>query len=126
MIDILAITSDNAGGHLAHIGGALMGIIFAAQYQKGKDITTFINKLIDRTVIIFGHKPAFITGRRSRKSDKQKNQPETHYPETDDAYLRRKNKENQMIDSILDKLKQSGYDSLSSDEKKKLFDASRK
>ena len=126
IIDILAITSENAGGHIAHIGGALLGIVFAAQYQKGKDITGFINRLIDRTVIFFTKKPAFKTYRTKNKQSNIKNQPYTYQTETDDAYLRRKNDENRMIDDILDKLKRSGYESLSADEKKKLFDASRK
>lgn len=46
--------------------------------------------------------------------------------ETDWEYNKRRNEEQEVIDAILDKLKQSGYGSLSSDEKKKLFDASKK
>ncbi len=45
--------------------------------------------------------------------------------ETDYEYNARKNQENMELDSILDKLKRSGYDSLSAEEKKKLFDASK-
>ena len=139
LIDILAITSENAGGHIAHIGGALLGILFAAQYQKGKDITGFINRLIDRLVNLFSHKPVFKTYRTEKRFSKTQKQTEqekifsqaqqhtkAHRPETDDDYLRRKNEENRIIDAILDKLKRSGYESLSADEKKKLFEASRK
>jgi membrane associated rhomboid family serine protease len=120
LIDIFAITSENAGGHIAHIGGALFGILFAFQYNKGKDITNFVNKLIDKFVNLFKRKPAFkvyindnktYTGRRS---------------ETDEEYHRRKNYEEKEIDEILDKLKRSGYESLSKDEKNKLFNASKK
>jgi hypothetical protein len=46
--------------------------------------------------------------------------------ETDYEYNARKHQEIVDLDSILDKLKRSGYESLSSDEKKRLFDASRK
>jgi hypothetical protein len=46
--------------------------------------------------------------------------------ETDWEYNKRKHDEQEVIDAILDKLKQSGYGSLSSEEKKKLFDASKK
>ena len=117
LIDILAITSENAGGHIAHIGGALLGILFAFQYQKGKDFTGAINRLIDRSVNLFRRKPTFKTYRTNK----------TNHPhaESDAAYLRRKSEENRMIDAILDKLKRSGYESLSPDEKKKLFDAGR-
>ncbi len=37
VIDLLAITSENAGGHIAHIGGALFGIWFAMRIKEGKD-----------------------------------------------------------------------------------------
>ena len=126
LIDFLAITSENSGGHIAHIGGALLGIVFAIQYQKQKDITNIINKVIDRTVNFFTHKPVFKTYRQNKKSSQHNNPPYNPYPESDDAYLRRKQEESGLIDEILDKLKRSGYESLSSHEKKKLFDASRR
>ena len=124
LIDIFAITSENAGGHIAHIGGALFGILFAICYQKGKDITAFTNKLIDRFVNMFKKErsPKFkVYKNKNYKADATPNRPET-----DEEYLRRKKAEEQDIDNILDKLKRSGYESLSSEEKKKLFNASKK
>jgi len=126
IIDVLAITSENAGGHIAHIGGALTGILYAAQYQKGKDTTKIINRLIDRFVNFFKHKPDFKIHRTKKSFSKQNNQPRPGQRESDEAYLRRKSEENRMIDEILDKLKHSGYESLSTEEKKRLFDASKK
>ena len=123
LIDILAITSENSGGHIAHIGGALSGILFAVQYQKQNDITGLINRFVDQIVNLFSRKPVFKTYRTKSQSG---NPHSTRRAETDDAYLRRKNEENRKIDEILDKLKRSGYESLSADEKRKLFDASRK
>lgn len=112
IIDLLAITSQNAGGHLAHIGGALFGIWFASRMRKGKDLTVGMNKLIDRLVDLFKKKPKMtVTHKRA---------------ETDYDYRARKQKESVEIDKILDKLKHSGYESLTSEEKKKLFDASKK
>lgn len=112
VIDLLAITSSNAGGHLAHIGGALLGIYFAVQIQKGKDLTGPMNRLIDWFVNLGKRKP------KMKVSYKR--------TETDYEYNARKHQEIVDLDSILDKLKRSGYESLSSDEKKRLFDASRK
>jgi len=126
LIDILAIRSENAGGHIAHIGGAMLGLLFAVLYQKGKDITGFINRLIDLFVNLFTHKPTFKTYRTKKKFSRPEKQPTFHRSETDADYLNRKNEENRMVDVILDKLKHSGYESLSADEKKKLFEASRK
>ena len=126
LIDILAITSENSGGHIAHIGGALSGMLFAVQYQKGKDMTAFINRLLDRFANFFKRKPVFKTYRTNKNFTQPGHSPSGRHPESDDAYLRRKNEENRQIDVILDKLKRSGYESLSADEKKRLFDASRK
>jgi hypothetical protein len=123
LIDIFAITSENAGGHIAHIGGALLGILFACRYRKGKDITNFINKLIDKSVNLFNRKPPRF---KVYKNKNYKSEPASRRPETDDEYHRRKNAEMEEMDEILDKLKRSGYESLSSEEKKKLFNASKR
>src|SRR5699024_11517464 len=50
VIDLLAITSTNAGGHIAHIGGALLGIWFATRIKEGKDLTAPMNRLLDWVV----------------------------------------------------------------------------
>lgn len=113
VIDLLAMTSDNAGGHIAHIGGALFGIWFASRYAQGKDMTAPINRLIDKLVNLGKRKPKMSVtyGGRSNK---------------DWEYNARKQQQAANIDAILDKLKRSGYGSLSADEKKQLFDASKK
>lgn len=112
VIDLMAITSDNAGGHIAHIGGALLGIWFAMRIGKGKDLTAPMNRLIDWVVNLGKRKPKMrVTYKR---------------PETDYEYNARKHRASVDLDSILDKLKRSGYESLSAEEKKKLFEASKK
>ena len=113
VIDLLAMTSDNAGGHIAHIGGALFGIWFASRYAQGKDLTAPINRQIDKLVNLGKRKPKMSVtyGGRSNK---------------DWEYNARKQQQAANIDAILDKLKRSGYGSLSADEKKQLFDASKK
>jgi len=116
VLDFLSLGNvTNPGGHVAHIGGALLGYLFAVQYKKGNDITHWMSKWIDWFAGLF--KP------RQKKS-KLKVEYTRH--ETDWEYNKRKRTEQEEIDAILDKLKQSGYSSLSSDEKKKLFDASKK
>lgn len=112
LIDLLAITSNNAGGHIAHIGGALFGIWFAARIKQGKDLTAPVNRAIDWVVNLGKRKPKMkVTYRRK---------------ETDYEYNARKQREGADLDAILDKLKRSGYESLTAEEKKRLFDASRK
>jgi hypothetical protein len=113
IVDLLSVVSANAGGHIAHIGGALFGILFATQLQRGKDLTVSINRLIDRMVNFKKrHHPRMkITYQR---------------PKSDAEYNMRKRQESDTIDEILDKLKHFGYQSLSAEEKKALFDASKK
>ena len=112
LLDAISITSQNAGGHIAHLGGAMLGFIFAYRWKQGKDITRFINTLIDKIVVLFKPRPKIkIKYRR---------------PESDMEYRTRKQKETEDIDAILDKIKRSGYSALTTEEKKKLFDASKK
>jgi membrane associated rhomboid family serine protease len=119
VIDLLFITSDNAGGHIAHLGGALAGFLFAYALHKGTDITAWINALIDGFLSLFSSK----TWHRRPKMKVHYN---TTKHESDEEYNVRKKEENEDIDRILDKIKTSGYEGLTAEEKKRLFDASRK
>lgn len=108
-ISLFSVAGDNAGGNLAHLGGILMGYLFALSIKKGKDLTAMINKLIDFFVDLFARKPKMkITYDKRTVSDAEWNE--------------KKKKENSQIDLILDKIKKSGYESLTAEEKKKLFD----
>lgn len=112
LLDLLSITSGNAGGHLAHIGGALFGIWFASRMRSEKDLTRTLNRLLDNVSNLFRKKPKMkVTYKRT---------------ETDYEYKARKREEEMQLDAILDKLKRSGYQSLSAEEKKQLFNASKK
>ena len=112
ILDFISIDSDNPGGHIAHIGGALMGFWYAQAYTKGKDLTAGINRFFDNIANLF--------------TKKQKPAKSTHrWSETDYEYNKRRSNENKEIDSILDKIKKSGYNSLSENEKKTLFNARR-
>ncbi|GHT71777.1 rhomboid family intramembrane serine protease [Bacteroidia bacterium] len=113
IIDLLSMTSLNAGGHIAHIGGAITGILFAECIKDRTDITSWINKLIDFFVNLFKKKPDQMRVKYKRF-------------ESDYEYNAKKNASNEEIDHILDKIKKSGYGSLSAEEKKKLFDAGNK
>ncbi|KAA6319576.1 hypothetical protein EZS27_030549 [termite gut metagenome] len=51
--DLLFITSGNAGGHIAHLGGAFAGFGFVVGLNKGVDITSWINKFLDVILVLF-------------------------------------------------------------------------
>lgn len=115
LIDLLSVTSGNGGGHIAHLGGACLGVLFMYRWKNGKDITRPVNRIIDYLATVF--KPGIKIKIKHKKNRR---------PETDMEYRERKNRENNEIDAILDKIKKSGYNALSSDEKKRLFDAGKK
>ena len=115
--DLLFVTSGNGGGHIAHLGGALAGWWFAKSLQKGHDITRWINQVFD-----------WFSGgiKISRPAKKPKMKVNRGGKVDDYDYNARKKQQSEEIDRILDKLKQSGYASLTTEEKKRLFDASKK
>lgn len=114
VFDIIALgNGSNLGGHIAHIGGAVLGYIYAVRFLKGKDITKGLNRMIDKIANLFKPKPKMrVTYKNEREADYE--------------YNERKHNEAEEIDHILDKIKQSGYSSLNEKEKKRLFDASKK
>ncbi|HLU85887.1 MAG TPA: rhomboid family intramembrane serine protease, partial [Vicingaceae bacterium] len=115
VMDIISIPNGNAGGHLAHLGGAFFGFYFAYQLRKGKDITVGINRLLNYLSALF-------SGKRKMKVVYKK----PGKTKSDMEYNAQKKANQEKIDEILDKISKSGYDSLSKDEKAILFDAGRK
>ena len=115
--DLLFVTSGNGGGHIAHLGGALAGWWFAWSLQKGHDVTRWINRIFD-----------WLTGsiQFNRTPKKPKMKVERGGKADDYEYNARKKQQSDEIDRILDKLKKSGYASLTTEEKKRLFDASKR
>ena len=115
LFDLLFMTSSNAGGHIAHLGGAAAGFWFSMWLARGTDATKWINAVMD-----------FFT--RGFKFPKRKPKMKVHYGKHQEQYdyNARKKADEDEINRILEKLRKSGYGSLSEDEKKKLFDASRR
>lgn len=114
VIDLISIpTMSNTGGHLAHIGGALFGVFYTSRIVKGKDLTMKFNRMMDRIVSLF-----------SSKSKMKVTYSATKKPMSDMEYNAQKKKRQGNVDRILDKIKKSGYDSLSKQEKEDLFNAS--
>ncbi|MCM1021905.1 MAG: rhomboid family intramembrane serine protease [Muribaculum sp.] len=107
VIDMLSVVGVNSGGHIAHIGGALMGVVFAVMQKKGIDITKPLNKLLDKIVNNIGP----VTRRRPTISQ------HGHYRNISDR---------EQLDMLLDKIRRSGYSSLTITEKSQLNELSRK
>ena len=110
LLDLISISNmSNTGGHIAHIGGAAFGLIFGRMLLLGK--ISFPKGEKSQWNLSFGKKS------KMNVSHKR--------PLTDMEYNVIKTQRKHDVDRILEKIKQSGYDSLSKDEKKTLFDASK-
>ena len=109
--DIAMLESGNAGGHIAHIGGAIFGACYTLALRRGTDIAGWVGRIIDGVSGLFHRKPKMkVSYRRS---------------ESDYDYNARKHNEQKKIDAILDKIAKSGYNGLTEDEKRTLFRNSR-
>lgn len=108
IIDVLSLSSGNAGGHLAHLGGALYGYFFAHNYRKNKDISSSFVNLFKS-----------IFSKKSKLKVKHRNHDARHM--NDREYNSYKKDNQEKINKILDKISKSGYDSLTREEKEILF-----
>ncbi|WP_299247879.1 rhomboid family intramembrane serine protease [uncultured Aquimarina sp.] len=116
ILDIVQIPAGNAGGHIAHLGGALFGYLYASQLKKGNDIGSWFEKLMDATVSLFTpRKKSPLKTVHKAKKPKNTTKKATSSPA--------KNPNQAQIDAILDKISKSGYDSLTKQEKDFLFKA---
>ena len=104
LLSFFDVTGSNAGGEIAHIGGALIGYLFIKQLQNGVNMGDGVIKIIN----LFNRK-------NSKKEKRFTINKETSFDISQDE-----------IDKILDKISESGYSSLSKKEKEKLFNASKK
>jgi membrane associated rhomboid family serine protease len=116
LMSFFGITSDNGGGQLAHLGGALAGYLFIVSLQQGKDITKGMTGILDAINTIF----------HPRKLKVKPNKSRSNIPMSDAEFNANKARKMVQIDQILDKIKTSGYESLSAEEKKRLFEQGNK
>ena len=118
VLDFFMIRSENAGGHIAHIGGAVFGLIYILSLRKGMNFNgVFKMRWFKQFTSIFGRRKMKVVSGNYRQT--------TERPLTDDEFNRRRAERQRKIDDILDKVARSGYESLSKEEKDMLFNASR-
>lgn len=146
-MDLIAIASfsSNTGGHFAHLGGAIFGGLFVQQLKAGNDLSIPANRVFDAISNFFrmlfqpNHKAPQKRKRKVRVAYKNPNKKPTSNRK---AYRNRQQSSNrksrqnppdyngmnhqEKLDAILDKIKLTGYDSLTKEEKEFLFNASKK
>jgi len=112
VLSFLGSVGSNAGGNVAHLGGALMGFIYTKQLQVGVDWGGWITGVLTWFKGLFSSRPKVKV--TYRKPEPKKNQA---------GFTKASQEE---IDTILDKISDRGYESLTKEEKEKLFNASKK
>jgi membrane associated rhomboid family serine protease len=119
LLSLSRTIGSNAGGELAHIGGAIVGFLFIKQLQKGNDLGTPVIQAMEFFKgLVKPSSKIKVTHKKSGSS--------TRTPASSSTSSSSGGADQAEIDSILDKISDNGYESLSKEEKQKLFNASRK
>jgi membrane associated rhomboid family serine protease len=112
VLSFLGTVQANAGGNIAHLGGALMGFIYIKQLQAGVNWGGWITATLYTIGNVFRSKPKVkVSYRKETVSGRNGTLSGVSQKE---------------IDDILDKISDGGYESLTKEEKEKLFKASKK
>jgi hypothetical protein len=118
-LDLLTVNPTQPTPRISHLGGVLFGFlsIYFSSKSSFKGFSSWFR---------FRKPGPYYKRPKKQPKAKRNYQRSTASQENDEEYNARKKQEQKEIDAILDKIKYSGYDSLSSEEKKRLFDQSRK
>ncbi len=122
-IELFSAMSGPGDGvaHMAHLGGMLFGFLLIRYWQKHPDSSQRFGRSKGQE---------FFDNLKRRFDERQRNNQmkaeQTNRRETDEEYNARQRQNQEEIDAILDKIRKSGYDSLTKEEKQKLFDQSHK
>lgn len=111
LLDLFSISGGNAGGHIAHLGGVIYGLLSQIYYRNHTGTRKKVN---------------FKSKKKSEKYTTSSPKNENWRPMSDEEYNEQKAKEQQKIDEILDKISKHGYDALTKNEKDFLFNYSKK
>jgi len=123
LMDLFFIANNvNTGGHFAHLGGAAFGWYFIHSLRHGSDLSKPINQATDRFLDwLYNRKqekrPKFQTVRGGKVTAHQQSGSPSKPQRSADLQAQ--------VDQILDKIRESGYDSLTEEEKEILFQASK-
>ncbi|HVZ56985.1 MAG TPA: rhomboid family intramembrane serine protease [Chitinophagaceae bacterium] len=115
IIDFATIPYNNTGGHIAHIGGGIMGFVYIYMLRRGYDWSDWMNQFWDWLTNLFNpDRPT--RGHSIRR--------ELFYKAGRQPYRKTPHVTQQRIDEILDKINQKGYHFLTEEEKELLKRAS--
>lgn len=118
-LSLAQTTGANAGGNLAHLGGTVLGFLFIKQLQRGTDLGRPVHWVISFFKSFFVSQPKVRVTYKKSASEKASAKSKATKPKKSNP----SDVSQDEIDAILDKISNSGYESLSKEEKQKLFNA---
>lgn len=122
---LIGVTGNNAGGEFAHIGGVIVGAWYGLRMKRGHDITAPLNRLIDMIVNDWRSIVSMkVSNRASSFSQHTRHADTSNASRPSSPSISEDDRE--QLDEILDKIKKSGYAALTPDERRRLFDVSRR
>ena len=123
-LDLIGTASNvNTGGHFAHLGGVAIGALYIIRLRDGQDLGAWIDSAVDFITGIFHEKKS---GRRPRTKLRVSHRATPGSRATKEGAPPRSADFQEELDRILDKIKASGYESLSEEEREFLYQASNK
>jgi membrane associated rhomboid family serine protease len=117
VLDFIMMPQGNEGGHIAHLGGALFGFMYARHLRRSSKFGDSIEGLGNFFGGIFKKKPKLTVVKKQESPVYSK----TTIADFEDEF----EPSPELVDAILDKINQSGYESLTSQERELLFKASK-
>jgi membrane associated rhomboid family serine protease len=119
ILSLAQTVGPNAGGNLAHLGGALVGYVFIKLLQNGTDLGKPLYAVMSSWSRLFRKRPSMQVTYREKQMYRS-----TSVYASSSASTTIEMPDQTEIDNLLDKISKSGYESLTKEEKQKLFKAS--
>jgi hypothetical protein len=126
VIELFSAMSGPGDGvaHMAHLGGMLFGFLLIRYWRKHPDSSQRFGRSSGQEFFDNLRRKYEERQRQQHQADMHAEQTNSRR-ETDEEYNERQRKNQEEVDAILDKIRKSGYDSLTKEEKQKLFEQKR-
>ena len=130
-LELYSSVSSSMDGvaHVAHLGGMLFGLLLILYWRRHPGSDTRFGRsrgqeFFNRMKANFDQRKGNTTSSRQQDTWSREQESRRNTREADMEYNARKQQRQADVDAILDKIRKSGYDSLTKEEKKRLFEAS--
>lgn len=128
ILDVLFLNSGDNIARVVHLGGALWGYLLMKGYHRGYNYDAWVGSVVNRYSGLFTSSSGSGRGARSAPSSPGRRPQNPHMRVVTDAEIIEEIDETAQteMDRILDKISKEGYSSLSAEEKRILFELSKK